>query len=320
MTAATLSVSPVRAVLLNVASLEKARHFYEKALGMSCLGEVDDVDPAVRELWGLGAGRVRMASMGLQEDPFARVELVEWEGCTGRPLRDQDRAFDHGVLTINLRTSDIEKALIHLQAQGAKIIFPPVKYPYQPEIFLYEAMVIGPNQERYTLLQIGEAQPPEGHVIGDVVATVGVVVPDSDLARTFYADLLGLDKAFEMDEPGEIFAPLLGMEADFRMRMTLFTSRGCWTGKIEAIEFNLPSGKHQPAQIPVDWHRTGYCMLSVNSDDPSRLEAILARNDYPAERVAAGINRPFVGTTLTLMTIAPGGVPLEILANLGGAS
>lgn len=319
MTAATRSVSPVRAVLLNVASLETARRFYEDALGMECFGGVDEVEAPVRALWGLGSGRVRMASMGLPDEPYGRVELVAWEGCTGQPLRDQHRVFDYGILTINLRTPDIEKALDHLACHGAQIISKPVKYRYQPDIFLYEAMAIGPNQERYTLLQIGEARPPEGHVIGDIAATVGAVVPDSAIARAFYSDVLGLDKAFEIDEPGQLFGALLGVEKDFRMHMTLFTSGNCWTGKIEAIEFSSPSIDLQPAPIQLNWHRTGYCMLSVMSDDPEQLAAVLDKNNYRGEIVAAGVNRPFVGPARALMTIAPGGVAMEVLAGAGEA-
>ena len=101
MTPKTSNVSPVRAVILNVASLETARQFYEEVLGMECLGEHRDVDPALRELWGLGTGRVQMAQMGLRQDPNARVELLAWEGCTGQPLRDQSRVFDYGILTLN---------------------------------------------------------------------------------------------------------------------------------------------------------------------------------------------------------------------------
>ena len=316
---AVYSVSPVRAVLLSVASLESARRFYEIALGMECLGEVDDVDEPVRALWGLGAGRVRMASMGRPENPYGRVELVAWDGCTGRPIRDQRRAFDGGILTLNLRTPDIEKALQHLEAHDATIISKPVRYPYRKDIFLYEAMAIGPNQERYTLLQLGEAQPSAGHVIGDAVATVGTVVPDSALSKVFYADVLGFKTAFEMDEAGELFAPMLGMAADFRMRMALFTAGDFWTGKLETIEFSSAYKEFRPVSIAVDWRRTGYCMLSLNTNAPARLAEGLQQNGYSVEMSAGEILRPFGGPSRALVTIAPGGVPLEVLTVQGEA-
>jgi len=320
MTATTCKVSPVRAVLLSVASLESARRFYETALGMECLGEVDDVDEPVRALWGLGAGRVRVASMGQPEDPYGRVEIVAWDGCTGRPIRDQRRAFDCGILTLNLRTADIEKALKHLETHGAGIISKTVRYPYRKDIFLYEAMAIGPNQERYTLLQLGETQAHAGHVIGDAVATVGTVVPDTALSKAFYADVLGFKMAFEMDEAGELFAPMLGIAADFRMRMTLFTAGDIWTGKLETIEFSSASEEFTPVSIPRDWRGTGYCMLSFKTDAAARCAGALQQNGYCVEMSAGEIMRPFWGPTRAFVTIAPGGVPLEVITNPGEAS
>jgi catechol 2,3-dioxygenase-like lactoylglutathione lyase family enzyme len=313
-------VSPVRAVILNVASMDDARRFYEDALGMDCLGETREVDPSLRSLWGLGEGRTGMACMGLPQDPYARVEIVSWEGCTGQPLRDRSRVFSHGILTLNLRTPDIEKALGHLAGHGATIISRPVKYPYREDVFLYEAMALGPHQERYTLLQIGEAQPLENHVIGDVVATVGTVVPDTDSAKRFYADVLRLNTALEMDEPGDLFAPLLGVAPDFRMRMTLFTSGDSWTGKLETIEFSPESESVSSTVHQEDWRRTGYCMLSLHVNDSHRLMAVLEENGFSVEKAAQGIERPFVGRTDAFITRAPGGIPLEVLTYPGETS
>ena len=307
-------VSPIRAVILNVASMDTARRFYEDALGMECLDDVHTLDSALRGLWGVGEGDVKLVSMGLRQDPYARVELLSWEGCTGQPLRDQKNVFDYGILTLNLRTPDIDKALTHLESCGATVISRPVKYPYQANIFLYEAMVIGPNQERYTLLQIGEPQPVKTHVIGDVIATTGTVVPDSADAQRFYSDLLGLSKAFEMDEPGELFAPLLGTSADFRMRMTLYTAGDCWTGKLETIEFTQESAEFAPLPIQTEWRRAGYMMLSLEANQPQQLLDMLEQKEYPVEKAAEKIDRPFFGPCQMMMTVAPGGVPIEFIS------
>ena len=315
-----INVSPIRAVILNVTSMDVARRFYEEALGMQCLGEVREVDPALRELWGLGDGRVNIACMGLPLDPNARVELLAWEGCAGQPLRNQSRVFDYGILTLNLRTSDIHKALVHLEAHGATVVAPPVKYPYQENIFLYEAMAIGPNQERYTLLQIGEAEPVKGHVIGDAVATVGTVVPDSAVAKLFYADVLGLNPAYEMDEQGDIFAPLLGVKTDFRMQMALYTAGDCWTGKLETIKFTSEVDEYSPSLMKPDWQRTGYIMLSLHAGDATRLAGKLKKNEFPIAGASGTIDRHFVGTCHTFITTAPGGVPLEVCTEPGGES
>ena len=317
MTSTDLKTSPVRAVILNVSSLEEAKKFYQEALGMECLDEIDDLDASTRALWGLGAGKVRMACMGRPEEPFGRVELLAWDGCSRRPLRDQRRPFDYGILTLNLRTLDLLKAIDHLGKHGAELIAKPIRYPYQPGAFLYEAMVVGPNGERYTLLQLGEPQPLQGHVIGDVVATVGTVVPDSASAKAFYVQTLGLAMAFEMDEPGEMFAPLLGMASDFRMRMNLFAAGDSWTGKIETIEFTAPSADRQPACIKTDWRRSGYCMLSLISADPEQLFAALSNSQSDSGHRFVAIERPFFGPARALLVNGPGGVPLEILTEPG---
>ena len=175
-------------------------------------------------------------------------------------------------------------------------------------------MVVGPNQERYTLLQIGEPQPVKGHVIGDVVATVGTVVPDSGEANKFYTDMLGLNPAFEMDESGELFAPLLGTAADFRMRMTLHTAGDCWTGKLETVEFTQETAELAPRQFQPDWRCTGYMMLSLEAKHPQQLLDMLKQKRFPVEKAAEKVERPFWGLCQMMITIAPGGVPIEFIS------
>ena len=308
-------VSPVRSVLLAVDSLKKAREFYEQGLGMICVQETAAISEAIRHFWNIGPGAVSMALMAQPDDPFGMVELIEWEGATGRPIRDQSRPYDYGLLTLNFRTHDINAAVAHLEKFGAKCYAPPVRYKYLPDTYLYEVMLEGLNHERYTILQVGEPEPAGAHIIGDILATVGTVAPSGAEALRFYGDTLGLTRSFDLEATGEPFSTLIGTSEDTQMYMQMFTSAENWTGKLEAIKLSSSSIKPESTRERMKAGYTGYWMISMRSDNMETLTQKLEQNNYRILTAVDTVNRPFVGNTRAMLLQGPGDVPIEILAN-----
>ena len=317
-------VSPIRSVMLMVQAMEEAISFYRDGLGMHCIERITRVPSATVEFWDFG-GRVReMALMAQPDEPYGRVELVcldqnvapDRDPFNGRPpVRDQSRAYDYGLLTLNLRTADIKKALDHLEQAGAKCLADPVSYEYQPGIFLYEAMVQGLEQERYTVLQVGDTAEPQGHVVGDVIATVGTVVPSLADARRFYGDVLGLTLNFELDQTGPPFSTMLGMAANTRLRMNMFTADRDWTGKLETLRVSKQGGRLVPRSTTYRMQSggSGYGMMSMVANDIEGLSKRLGKAEITIIRDLRWIERPFTGRVQAMLVAAPGGVPLEII-------
>lgn len=307
-------VSPVRSVLLVVESLKKAREFYEQGLGMTCLQETTSISEDIRNFWDIGPGAVGMALMAQPDDPFGMVELIEWEGGTGLPIRDQSRPYDYGLLTLNFRTHDINAAVAHLEKFGAKCYAPPVRYKYLPDTYLYEVMLEGLNHERYTILQVGEPEPAGEHIIGDILATVGTVAPSGSEALRFYGDHLGLTRSFELKANGEPFSTLIGTSEDTQMYMQMFTSAENWTGKLEAIKLSSSSIKPESTRERMNADYTGYWMISMCSSHMETLTRKLEQNNYRIRKTIDTVNRPFVESTRAMLLQGPGDVPIEILA------
>jgi catechol 2,3-dioxygenase-like lactoylglutathione lyase family enzyme len=308
-------VSPVRSVLLAVDNLKAAKDFYEQGLGMTCIQEATAISGDVRDFWGIGPGAVNMALMAQPDDPFGMVELIQCECGTGQPIRDQSRPYDYGLLTLNFRTHDINAAVAHLEKFGAKCYAPPVRYKYLPDTYLYEVMLEGLYHERYTILQVGEPEPAGKHLIGDVLATVGTVVPSGAKAQAFYGDTLGMTRSFELNASGEPFSTLIGMGADTQMHMQMFTSAGNWTGKLEAINLSSAAIKSEATREKMNGCFAGYWMISMISDNMEMLAQRIEQNDYQIEKADSTVDRPFVGSSRAMLLHGPGGVPIEILAN-----
>lgn len=110
---------------------------------------------------------------------------------------------------MNFKTSDIGSALSRLESKGCRRVSDILAYDAIPGRPLQELMMIGPDQERFTVLQIGDTGtvPP---YFTTSVASIGIVVPDLNGARAFFETVVGMNFAFEMCGQGDPFDRLLG--------------------------------------------------------------------------------------------------------------
>lgn len=305
-------ISTIRSVVVSVANLNRARRIYEDGFGLKCLSEIDEISDEIRKFWNLDNAKLRAAQFGKPGEQFGTLELIEISGGDSSVrLRDAIRAFDYGVLSLNFRTVDIEKALIHLKKFDIKPI---------SEILTYEAggkkinevMAILPTGERVTILQVGEKQ--NGSILfGEPVATVGTIVDSLETAKHFYCGLLGLSPAVKIAHTGEPFTTLLGIESNASMKMAMLTANGNWTGKFEFIELNVPNEKPNDTNLLIDNIHTGYRAFSVFCDDLDKLIEHFEDSNFLVEGKPVSFVHPFVGATRALMINSPGLGRLEIL-------
>lgn len=311
-------ISAIKSVVIRVQAIETARPVYEKLLGLQVLSETDLLTDKTRRLWGLNARQVRCVRLGKPGDSFGMIDLVELTGQTSDPLRNPQRPWDYGWLTLNAKTSHLDRAVEAAQALGAQTISPPHNYEAGGKQ-IREVMVNLPTGERLTLLQVGPADEA-APLFGEPLATMGAVVPSLAESLAFYRDALGLSVAVSLDQTGDPFATMLGAPAHTRVQMALLTSDGNWTGKYELLQMTLPPGS--PPTLDrnrdADGMRLGFWMISVMTPDMDQMRAACRHAGVSIVRGVATIDRPCFGRVKAMVIRAPGGELIECMAPAAG--
>jgi catechol 2,3-dioxygenase-like lactoylglutathione lyase family enzyme len=297
-------ISPVQSIVIRVADLDAVRSFYESALGLICTGELIEVTPEARALWGMPTGRIRAARFAKVDEPLGMIDLIEWS--EGSHQRARQQTFDSGIFTLNFRIGNFDRAMAHLTAAGAQPISESLEYEAGQRI--RESMTTMPDGERATILQVGAAAETP-HPLGEAVATVGCIVPSLADTIAFYRDALGLNLALSIDQQGEPFSTLLGAPRETRLQFALLTSGAGWVGKFEFMQLTIP--QTETAMTHNDGRRTGYWMMSVMTPDINELQRAAQQAGATIIRTPMTVERPFVGRAQAMILRAPGGEWLE---------
>jgi catechol 2,3-dioxygenase-like lactoylglutathione lyase family enzyme len=297
-------ISPVQSIVIRVAEVTAARSFYETTLGLTCVGETDDIATEARALWEMTTGTLRVARLAKPGEPFGMIDLVEWSAGRHEPARQQ--TFASGIFTLNFRVGDFDRAVAQLIPAGAALISEPLEYEAGQRI--REAMVTTPVGERATILQVGPATATP-QPLGEAVATVGSIVSSLEETIRFYRDALGLHLALTIDQQGEPFSSLLGAPPETRLQFALLTSGAGWVGKFEFMQLTLPQA--EPTRAHNDGRHTGYWMMSVQTENLTILHQRAEAAGAQILRAPMTVDRPFVGRTRAMILRAPGGERLE---------
>ena len=181
-------VSTIKTVVLCVRNLDESRRIFEDGLGLKCLGETEFSHEQIGEIWGVSAGNFRIARFAREGEDFGCVDLIENKDAN-QTMRDSRKPFDYGILTLNYRTNNIEKAVAKLENLGATSVSEILQYNVGKP--MSEKMMILPTGERLTIIQIGDATDDEPF-FNEAIATAGMVVLSMSDAKRFYEDALGL--------------------------------------------------------------------------------------------------------------------------------
>lgn len=311
-------ISAVKSALIRVRTIEQARPFYEGLLGLRAVSEAGSISDKMRRLWGLQERQVRCLRLGKPGDNFGLLDLIELAGEPGEPIRAPQRPWDYGWFSLNLQTSQLDRAIEAARACGAQIVSAPRSYEAGGKP-VRAVMLNLASGERLTLLQVGEADAA-APLFGEPLATVGVVVPSLPAALAFYRDALGLSVAVTLDQTSEPYATLLGAPAGTRVQMALLSSGGNWTGKYELLQMTPPPGASPPMDVNwrADGSRLGFWMMSVMTPDLDALQTACRRAGVSVVRGPATIDRPCFGRVKAMIVRAPGGELLECMAAATG--
>jgi catechol 2,3-dioxygenase-like lactoylglutathione lyase family enzyme len=299
-------LGPVRAVVVCVDRLDEVRPFYEDGLGFRRVDTVAGVQPAA---WGLDGPVERGVRLAVPDPEGGAIDLIQGPSSVRRPLRDPDRPWDCGLLTLNVRVRDLDRALAHLRPYGAEAVSDPLAYE-AGGTSVREVMVHAPGPARLTLLQAGPAEP-DAPPIEPRLATVGVVVSDLERVHALFVEGLGWTERVAIDHTGAPFDRLLGAPDGTRLEMAVLAAGGHEDGKLEPLRIRPPQETPRPLSGRPDG--TGLWTASLQSPDLEALAAQCRRFDLSV-RGPQAIERPFVGATTALYVTLPGGSRLECLA------
>jgi catechol 2,3-dioxygenase-like lactoylglutathione lyase family enzyme len=304
----TALVSTIKTVVQVVNNLDESRRIYEEGLGLVCLGEAETSAEEIGELWGIECGKFRIARFAREDEDYGCVDLVENIDAK-KPIRDQNRAFDFGIMTLNYRTNNIEKAVPMLEKVGCKAVSEILNYNVGKP--MRELMLNTPTGERLTIIEVGGVND-DLPVFNEAIATVGLVMPKMSDAKSFYENGLGLQTAIAFQAAGSPFDSLLGVKKLEKLDFATLTSDGNWTGKIELLELetgDAPINTNEFAELS----HIGYTFVTFLCDN---LDAV----SEGCKKVGAKIvvepkvfRRPFHEGNRAMIVCSLGGEYLEIV-------
>ena len=239
----------IDAVRISVANGSVARHFWETALGLHFVDECEISNAETREVWGIRHGSLRLTRLEIEPGVFPKIELLEWEGCGGKPIRDARHPWDYGLLAVRIPVSDLDARLGHAAQWRLKV-----------ERNGTEACVTTPSGERVVLRQGGEP-------------SVIAVVPSIDKAKVFFRESLMLPNGI----PAQV-------EKRYSGAASVDLVESLRLGTLDVMEFHRSADPRPAAPTESRMHvgYTGYCMLSVSAAG-AKTELLYAPGGIPVE-------------------------------------
>ena len=136
-----------------VRALAPARDFYTKVLGWEAW--FDGTTNLTCNNFGMPANFVGMpkkvAILSAAPDINGQVELVQWDGFTGRDLADRAVAPNLGILSLRIPVASVEQRANALRAAGATLDIPPTPITLPP---YGEIMLSGLRAPDGTMIEI----------------------------------------------------------------------------------------------------------------------------------------------------------------------
>jgi catechol 2,3-dioxygenase-like lactoylglutathione lyase family enzyme len=263
-TSQTAAVVRVREISLTVADLAASERFFVSALGFHREGAVRELSGSDFEgLTGLGGARATSLHLALDRE---QIELVAYSRPRGRPAPEDTHSNDLWFQHLAIVTSDIERTQRQVLAAGARAISRapqtlPASNPAAGGIAAFYFQ--GPSAHPLELIWFpsGKGQPRWQSASAPVLGIdhTAIAVSNSELARTFYADLLGLNVVGHSFNFGAEQEALSGVPGA-RVRITGL--RAADGPGVEFLEYEAPrGGRAAPADGGASelWH----CEISL---------------------------------------------------------
>lgn len=203
-----LTSCPVSVVTIGVDNLDKSLEFYAGTLGLSITDNREWSGEEFARYWQLPAGAyARCAFLGHGADPVGRIQLMEFDAPERKLVRQPGIKRATGLFNLNLYTSDINRDLEQLSAEGFSFWGEPAHQNFGPGVGeTFELAFDGPDGVAINLVELITQDPDTmiGHLYQYVekygrtstgfteVVTTAHTVHDMDKALAFYYGPLGM--------------------------------------------------------------------------------------------------------------------------------
>jgi catechol 2,3-dioxygenase-like lactoylglutathione lyase family enzyme len=280
----------VRSVALTVADLESATRFFADTLGFTRVeGPVALSGPEFAQLTGIPGARAHSEKLELGRE---QIELVAFEHA-GREIPDDSHSDDLWFQHVALVASELDSVRERVRASGAEAISEapqtlPLSNPAAGGIRAFYFR--GPSRHPLELISY---PPGKGQARWHTHAApllgidhTAIAVADTERARAFYEDVIGLHavgKSFNYGSEQEALSGVPGA----RVRITGL--RGPAGPGVEFLQYEAPpGGRPMPADTRANdlWH----CEITLAVRDLDRTVERLraARAHFVSDRAGAG--------------------------------
>lgn len=312
-------VSALKSVVICVASLERARPFYETLLGLRALPVYETLSDKARRLWGVPTRQVRCLRLVKPGEAFGMIDLVEIPDAPAAPAATPFR--EPGWVTLKLKTAHLERALAAARQLGAEALGAPQQVEVGGQL-LREAVIQwrgGGATTHFVLQQCGPADAA-APLFGEAVVAAGMLVPTLAETLAFYRDTLGLTLEQPSAEVPSAWAGAgSGLSVGKRLPTARLTAGAHGPGQYEFLELpRVTSGQAVATGARQDFGRLGFWMLSLTTPDLVALQTACRHAGVSVVRGPATIDRPCFGRVQVMIVRAPGGELLECLAPASG--
>jgi hypothetical protein len=301
-------VSTIKTVVNVVKNISESRKIYENCLGLQCVDETKISAGEIGKLWGSKEGTFHISRFAREGEDFGCIDLVENINAN-KPIREKQRAFDYGIMTLNFRTNNIEKAVPMLEKVGCEPVSEVLEYNVGKP--MRELMFICPTGERLTIIEVGgiKADLP---VFNEAIATIGLVVRKMYDAKLFYENGLGLKTAIAFQASGSPFDSLLGLKKLDMLDFATLTSEGNWMGKVELLELDTGETPINTNEL-ANMSHTGYTFLTFMTENIGDVVESCKKTGAKIIVEPKIFNRPFHSGKKAMIVRSLSGEYLEII-------
>ena len=153
--------SPVSVVVVGAEDFDKSFSFYTDTLGLEVIETLTWSGPEFEQHWNLPAGAsAKTAIFGHGADPVGRLQIMEFDAADRQRTRERELQRAHGLLNLNIYSSDIHADYDKMSALGFEFWSTPSHSDFGPAVGeIREVMCDGPDGIVLNLVQLMTEDP-----------------------------------------------------------------------------------------------------------------------------------------------------------------
>jgi catechol 2,3-dioxygenase-like lactoylglutathione lyase family enzyme len=254
--------APVSVVVIGAEDFDASLQFYSNTLGLEVIEQLTCQGPEFEQHWNLPAGSAaKCAILGHGADPIGRIQIMEFNATDRKRVRPDELQRAHGLVNLNIYSSDIYADFEKLQKQGFSFWSKPTQTDFGPAVGeICEVMCDGPDGIVINLVQLITEDPNtlSGKILNFIadygrtrtgftaVATTACGVEDMDKALEFYYGPLKMTLFMDTVLEGAAYNKAIGLP-EHAQTHSVFTQGGHEYGK---IALSCPMNYELPTLVP----------------------------------------------------------------------